>query len=231
MPRTNKFSAQLGILPAAQRGLWLELSCVPDDFVLYGGTALALHLGHRNSVDFNFFSDRPLRLAELETNVPFISGAKIIQREENTLSAIVDRGGPVKVSFFGVPKLQRLSAPQIAADNNLKVASLIDLAGTQASVVQVRAEAKDYIDMDALMRLGSIGLPMALAAAQRLYGTGFNPEVTLKALSYFGDGNLVELPNDLKLRLITAARQVDLDQLPDLNSALRRDNLDYGSEL
>ena len=38
------------------------------------------------------------------------------------------------------------SVPQIAADNNLKVASLIDLAGTKASVVQVRAEAKDYVD-------------------------------------------------------------------------------------
>src|ERR1700736_2989099 len=135
--RMNEFHPHLEILPTAQMRLWHELSSVPDDFVLYGGTALALHLGHRNSADFDFFSDRPLRQTELETNVPFMYGAKIIQREKNTLSAIVDRGGPVKVSFFGVPKLQRLSTPQIAADNNLKVASLIDLAGTKASVVQV----------------------------------------------------------------------------------------------
>jgi hypothetical protein len=211
--------------------LWFELSSVPDEFVLYGGTALALHLGHRSSVDFDFFGKRPLQQAELETELPFMAGAKIIQRERNTLSAIVDRGGPVKVSFFGVPKLARLSAPHVSADNNLKIASLLDLAGTKASVIQVRAEAKDYIDMDALIQLGEIGLPTALAAAQKLYGQTFNPEVTLKALSYFGDGNLSELPNEMKLRLVTAAREVDLDHLPDLGGASRRDDLDYGIEL
>ena len=231
MPRTKEFTPQLGILPPEQRRLWGELSSVPKDFVLYGGTALALHLGHRNSADFDFFSNRPLRQTELETNIPFMDGAKVIQREENTLSAIVDRGGPVKVSFFGVPKLQRLSTPQVAADNNLKIASLIDLAGTKASVVQVRAEAKDYVDMDALIRVDGVGLPLALAAAQKLYGAGFNPEITLKALSYFDDGNLSELPNDMKLRLVMAARDVDLSHLPDLGDALRRIDFDYGSEL
>jgi hypothetical protein len=38
--------------------------------------------------------------------------------------------------------------------------------------------------------------------------------VTLKALSYFDDGNLRKLPDDLKLRLVEAARAVDLDHLP-----------------
>ena len=72
---------------------------------------------------------------------------------------------------------------------------------------------------------------MALSAAQKLYGAGFNPEVTLKALSYFDDGNLSALPDDMKLRLVMAAREVDLDHLPDLSSALPRTNFDYGSEL
>jgi hypothetical protein len=51
----------------------------------------------------------------------------------------------VKVSFFGLPNLPRLSPPPVAKDNGLAVASLLDLAGTKASVVQMRAEAKDYI--------------------------------------------------------------------------------------
>ena len=41
----------------------------------------------------------------------------------------------------------------------LNVAYLLDLAGAKASVIQVRAEAKNYVDIDALMRLGDIGLP------------------------------------------------------------------------
>lgn len=44
--------------------------------------------------------------------------------------------------------------------------------------------------MDALIRIGRVGLPFALAAAERLYGASFNPEISLKALSYFDDGNL-----------------------------------------
>jgi len=210
------FLPNVEILPAAQRRLWPELSSVPPQFVLYGGTALALHLGHRTSIDFDFFGSKTFGESFPEADMGFLAGAKIIQRDKNTLSAIIDRDGPVKVSFFGVPNLPRLAPPLIASDNHLQVASLLDIAGTKASVVQVRAEAKDYIDMDALMRVGGVSLATALAAGQRLYGVAFNPEITLKALSYFGDGNLPQLPSDLRLRLITAVREVDLDRLPDI---------------
>ena len=57
----------------------------------------------------------------------------------------MDRGDPVKVSFFGVPKLPRLAPALVVKDNGLKVASLLDLAGTKASILQLRAEAKDYL--------------------------------------------------------------------------------------
>jgi len=100
--------------------------------------------------------------------------------------------------------------------------------GTKASVVQVRAEAKDYIDLDALFSSGKADLSLALAAAQKLYGTAFNPEVTLKALSYFDDGNLRDLPEATKDRLATAAREVDLERLPEIERAAGRTGPDYG---
>ncbi len=93
----------------------------------------------------------------------------------------------------------------------------------KASVVQIRAEAKDYIDLDAMIASGKVDLPAALAAARAIYGTQFNPEITLKALSYFGDGNLRGLPEPMKARLAKAAREVDLDRLPDLNNFKRRE--------
>jgi hypothetical protein len=227
----NRFSPHLEILPAAQRALWNELTEVSREFVLYGGTALALHLAHRKSVDFDLFGSRALDLAQIEQGISFLKGANIIQRDKNTLSAIVDRGGPVKVSFFGVPNLPRLSAAVVAKDNGLGVASLLDLAGTKASVVQVRAEAKDYIDIDALITVGKVGLPLALSAAQRLYGSTFNPQITLKALSFFDDGDLTLLPEDIKLRLATAAREVDLDHLPAIDKFSRQIDQDRGYEL
>jgi hypothetical protein len=211
---TTDFTARIDILPPPQRRLWDELAAVPAEFVLYGGTALALHLGHRQSVDFDFFGNRPLDPALLVPAIPFLAGAIVTQRAPNTFSCTIDRGGVIQLSFFGLPDLPRLAAPLIAPDNGLQVASLLDLAGTKASVVQVRAEAKDYIDIDALLSDGRIDLPTALAAGQAIYGTAFNPQNTLKALSYFEDGNLRRLPQVVMDRLARAAREVDLDRLP-----------------
>ena len=210
----NAFSPRLDILPSSQRRLWEELADVPPEFVLYGGTAIALHLGHRQSVDFDFFGDRPFEASSLTLGIGFLADALVTQRAPNTLGCVVNRGGPVRLSFFGVPGLVRLRPSLVAADNGLRVASLLDLAGTKASVVQVRAEAKDYLDIDALLTNGAVDLPTALASAQAIYGSQFNPQVTLKALCYFEDGNVATLPDATKARLLRAATAVDLDALP-----------------
>jgi hypothetical protein len=212
------FEPRLDVLPRPQRTLWDELGAVPEEFVLYGGTGLALYLGHRQSVDFDFFGDKTFEPRQLAVQLPLLAGAAIIQQAPNTLGVILDRGGPVKLSFFGVPGLRRLRAPLIAAGNGLRVASLLDLAGTKASVVQQRAEAKDYIDIDAILTDGRISLAMALAAARAIYGPNFNPLITLKALSYFDDGDLADLPPETKVRLVAAARVVDPARLPEVVS-------------
>ncbi len=98
----------------------------------------------------------------------------------------------------------------------MQIASLFDLAGTKAAVVEQRAEARDYRDIDAILQDGRIDLPMALASARAIYGPIFNPQITLKALSFFGDGNLSRLPQDVQDRLVKAAREVDLDKLPEI---------------
>jgi hypothetical protein len=124
----------------------------------------------------------------------------------------------VKLSFFGVPRLARLRGPHVADSNGSRVASLLDLAGTKAAVVRQRAEAKDYIAIDAILMDGRIGLAMALAAAQANYGPSFNPLITLKALSYFEDGDLGDLPTETKIRLAAAVRLVDPERLPEIVS-------------
>lgn len=210
------FSPDLDVLPEAQRRLWVELRAVPVEFTLYGGTAIALQLGHRTSVYFDFFGRGVMDVISLERGLPFLARAQVVEREKGRLTAVIDRGAPVRVSFVAVSRLPRFAPPLIAEDNGLKVASLLDLAGTKSLVVQVRAAAQDYIDMDALIHEGGIGLPSALAAGRKLYGKSFNPQITLKALSHFGDGDLRELPPDLKGRLARAVQDVDLDRLPKL---------------
>lgn len=213
---TGKSNLHLEILPACQRSLWDELIHVPSSFTLYGGTAIALYLGHRDSVDFDFFSFETFDPHRLYESIPFLDGSDTLQSAPNTLTCLVNRTTPVQVSFFGIPKAGQVQEPATAAGNNLKLASLVDLAGMKAATVQRRAEPKDYIDIDTLIHAGHIDLPTALAAASVIYGRGYNPQLTLKALCYFDEPQLTGLPAALKNRLGEAVRAVDLDHLPEL---------------
>jgi hypothetical protein len=91
------------VLPLSQQALWDgPLATLPSGWVLYGGTAIALHLGHRQSVDFDFFSTERLDRGVLRRSCPFLVGAKTLQDEPDTLTVVVENAGDsVKLSFFG----------------------------------------------------------------------------------------------------------------------------------
>ena len=207
---------RLDILPPPQRGLWSELTGIPSGFVLYGGTALALRLGHRTSEDFDFFSNESFRPDDLERRVHLLTGASRLQSSPNTLVAQVDRNGPVKLSFFGGLRLRRVHDPEPVEGNGLLVASLLDLAATKVKVVQDRAEAKDYIDLSRLLEEG-VELSQALGAAQAVYGKSFNPLLSLKALAYFDDGDLRSLPESVRSRLTQGVQRVDPEGIPQID--------------
>jgi hypothetical protein len=205
----------LEILPEAQQRVWAELRDIPAQFTLYGGTAIALQLGHRQSIDFDFFSSEAFDPATLYRRLPLLQNAHILQQDKNTLTCLLDRGGNVQISFFFPPSLKCLQPTHFITENGIKIASLLDLAGTKAEVVQRRAEIKDYLDLDALMTSG-ITLPMAIAAACKIWGERFNPQITLKALSYFGDGDVATLSEEVKQRIVKAVKSTHLDNLPTL---------------
>jgi Nucleotidyl transferase AbiEii toxin, Type IV TA system len=216
MAMADEFDPKLSVLPAEQRQLWDELGQLSGSFVLFGGTAVALHLGHRASVDFDFISMASFDPDELYASTPFLKESQTIQKAPNTLTCLVDRGGKVQVSFFGTPALRLIRPPLVARSNNVRVASLTDLAGMKAAVVQKRAEAKDYVDLDTMITRGAVDLPTALAAAKEIFGRSFNPELTLKALCFFDDGDLATLSSAIRARLAAAVRSVDLTQLPNV---------------
>ena len=207
---------RLEILPPSQRRLWDEMrGAIPASFVLYGGTALALRLGHRASEDFDFFSNEAFLPADLEARVPFLAGAERMQSSPNTLVSSVEREGPVKVSFFGGLPLRRVGDPEPAEGNRVLVASMLDLAATKVKVVQDRAEAKDYLDVSRLLEEG-VDLSQALGAAQAKYGPVFNPLLSLKSLCYFSDGDLPTLSPAVRNRLTAAAQAVNPNGLPEV---------------
>ncbi|MYL83343.1 hypothetical protein GTA51_09415 [Desulfovibrio aerotolerans] len=222
----DDFTPRLDSLPTAQRRLWPELDATPEHFTLYGGTALALRLGHRVSVDFDFFSDQPFDPDELAQSVRYLKGAERVQVAPNTLTCRVERGEPILLSFFGGLGLGLVAPPQRPRGSSFAVASLLDIAGTKVAVIQKRAEAKDYLDIDALLQHG-LTLPTALAAGRVVYGRSFNPLISLKALSYFAD--VPHLPAAVGQRLLAAVNAVDPADLPTLAPYLPRAGEDTGA--
>ncbi len=197
----NRFEPRLDILPEAQRGLWSALASMPGlGFTLYGGTALALRFGHRESVDFDFFSDRPLDREAIFERLAFMDEARVLQDEPDTLTVLLARRkDEVKLSFFGGIGFGRVADPDLTEDGVLQVASVDDLFATKLKVLLQRVEVKDYFDLAALIRSGA-SLERGLAAARALYGTAFQPSESLKAMTYFEGGDLDRLaPEDRRL--------------------------------
>ena len=207
------FIPNLSILPLPQRQLWSELRSTPEEFVLYGGTALALRLGHRRSEDFDFFSNQPFQAAALRDRISYLKDAEMSQFQDNTLTAFVDRSGPVKLSFFGSLGMKRVHDPDIAEENGIQVASMLDLLASKLRTIQARAQAKDYKDVAAAIHAG-LTLAEGLAAATAIYGKEFNGALSLKALTFFEDGDLPSLPTHEQKMLTSAAIAVNLKELP-----------------
>ena len=203
----STFTPRLDALPAAQKRFWPELKCVPRHFVLYGGTALALHMAHRMSIDFDFFSSEEFQPDDLARGISWLRSAERLQSSPNTLTVAVVREEPIRISFFGGLSIGRVGEPLLTNDKVAAVASLLDIAATKAAVLPQRAEQKDYLDMAQLLKAG-IGLVEILGAARALHPETFNPMIALKALTYFQDGDLPELPAEVKRLLCDAAGKV-----------------------
>jgi len=213
---STSFVPRLDVLPAAQRRLWPELAKTPDDFMLYGGTAIALHLGHRQSIDFDFFARTSFQPSALIEQIPYLKGAVVRQASPDTLTVTVERDGPVQLSFFGGLNLGQVAPADRAEKPGLAVAALIDLAGMKAAVVVQRVEAKDYVDIHALLTQGGISLARMLAAASVIYGAQFIPLAALKAIAYHDDPALGGLSTEIKNDLAKAVQATDPQKLPTL---------------
>ncbi|MHB8350780.1 MAG: nucleotidyl transferase AbiEii/AbiGii toxin family protein [Vulcanimicrobiaceae bacterium] len=197
------------VLPAAQRTLWPTLAAARRcGFVLYGGTALSLRLGHRVSEDFDFFSSAKINRSRLYALMPFLSNSTIAQDEPRTLTVLApSEGDAVKVSFFGEIKFGCVEEPQLTDDHVCEIASEIDLLGTKLKVLLERIETKDYRDIAALLRHG-VALEKGLGAARALYGKAFAPTAALKALTYFDSPELSPLEQQDREYLIDRVTNV-----------------------
>jgi hypothetical protein len=180
----------LEILPEPQKEFWDGLAgMVPAHFVLYGGTAIALRLGHRQSVDFDFFTDQGVEFNDLLVSMPFLKRATMLDRRPNTFTLSLPMpSGDIKLSFFGDLSFGRVGAPD-QIQGKVSLASPLDLLATKLKTIHDRIVPRDYVDIEALLKSG-LSLDQGIAGARALYGQLLNPLDTAKTVSWFKDGDL-----------------------------------------
>ncbi len=152
------------------------------DFYLAGGTALALQLGHRDSVDFDFFSPKDIDTAKLFEKIREVFSEHNLvrtQEEKNTLTLIID--GNIKLSFFSY--FYKLVEPLIE-DEYFHLASMVDIGCMKLMAVVSRATNKDYADIYYILQ--QVSLKKLLDALQEKIPE-LDRNLVLKSLVYFSD--------------------------------------------
>ena len=206
---------RLDTLPPPQRRLWPELRATPRRFVLYGGTAIALRLAHRESEDFDFFSSEPFDGDALLAEIPYLKDATVVQRAQRHTDM---RGrSPWTGSCVLFPEGFRSTASVRRRPPRAWESWSPRYRTSAAPRPRSCKPALSPRTISTLTRLsgwGAFPLAAMLGAATAIHGERYNAMLTLKALAYFGDGDLAELPAAVRKRLSLAAATMDPGSIP-----------------
>jgi hypothetical protein len=200
----------LEVLPAGQRAFWDRYAReVPAGWALYGGTAIALRFGHRQSMDFDFFSHHRLDEKLLRRRLTILQHASVLQRQSETLVCAAPVGSEeIRLAFFGGIKFGRVGTPDVPS-GKFSIASPLDLLATKLKTILQRVEAKDYLDIEVLLRSG-LTVNRGISATLALYPEQLNPLDIAKAVGWFKDGDLETLlPDPTRRFLMEAAASFD----------------------
>lgn len=168
------------ILDKSRTALLPKLAAFKKDFYLAGGTALTLQIGHRTSVDFDFFTDQPFDTETLFNIVQtLLPDATRIQEAEQTLGIVTGDG--IRVSFYRYR--YPLLNPCVETEH-LRIASVLDIGCMKLSAIVSRAELKDYVDLYFI--LNEMSLPELLTASAKKMPQ-LDQNLILKSLVSFDD--------------------------------------------
>jgi len=177
------------VLPEHQKLLWDQLARQQwiEPFYLAGGTSLALQIGHRQSVDFDFFILGDFDTHEIIGNLRILGEFELFHEAGNTLNGSLNN---VRISFF------RYKYPLIGKPHKhafISVADLIDIALMKLEAISGRGSKKDFIDLYFLLRY------FPLTELFEKYPLKYGKQVSnhyhlLKSLIYFEDAEEQPMP-------------------------------------
>jgi hypothetical protein len=174
------------VLSTEQAELLPFLQKYKRNYYMVGGTAVALHIGHRYSIDFDLFTEKKINFSSVKKDVA-VSGftSNIIHALSDQIHFTVNN---VKLTFFEYPF-------SIPAENMykgfLRMPDLITLAAMKAFALGGRGKWKDYVDLYFILKT-HYSMQEISEKAKELFNDVFNPVLFRKQICYFGDINYSE---------------------------------------
>lgn len=166
----------------------LQSSDFLTNFILVGGTSLALQMGHRISIDLDLFTDKKVDVLKIPDQIHEFGKIQITNQSDNILNLFIDG---IKVDF--VSYRYKFLSPPIFVDK-IKLASTTDIAAMKLSAIAGRGSRKDFIDLYYILK--KFSLPEIFELYRRKYPDGSDFS-TYKSLTYFEDAELEPMPKML----------------------------------
>ena len=178
----------LEALTSQAKKIFNKLRSFPD-FYLAGGTGLALQLGHRISVDFDFFWEKDIPKALLQKVRKVFEGSKVevvVSHSEQLTVAI----GGINISFVRYPFSVIL---KFINYRGIKILPALEIAAMKAYALGRRATLKDYVDLYFVLKKKIGKLEEIIKISEKKYGKEFSPRLFLEQLIYSKDIEEMEI--------------------------------------
>lgn len=194
---------ETAITPACHQALdYLRHCTFMDDFYLAGGTALALQIGHRISMDLDWFStDHRLLASEREV-------IRLALSDSGQFAIVSERDGMLFTRLFGadvsfVHQHHALLEPTVKY-RGLRLASPTDIGLMKLAAINSRGTRRDFVDLYCLREVVALDRLLELAVVKYVDRPSFLAIAT-RALAYFEDAEQQPMP-----RLLTPVHWADV---------------------
>jgi hypothetical protein len=173
------------ILSDEQKAILPFINSFSKEYYLVGGTAIALQIGHRQSIDFDLFKFKNIQKTKIVQRLKdFGFGYKLIFASEDSFHIIVNG---VKITFFQYP----FKVPTKKRFEAILMPDLLGLAAMKAYAIGRRSKWKDYVDLYFLLKY-HFDIQAIEAATQTIFEDLFSPKLFRQQLCYFKDIDYTE---------------------------------------
>jgi len=171
---------QYNILTFSQRQILPLIQTFSNNFGLVGGTAIAYHLGHRRSIDFDLFSYNTFSTISIRNKVnKFFQIEQTLSQGEGELTVIVNKA---KLTLFLFPYKIEYSD---RFEDVINIPDLLTLSAMKAFALGKRAKWKNYVDLFFIAK--KFNLKQIVDKSFELFGIEFNEKLFRVQLAYFDD--------------------------------------------